>query len=651
MPDKNDDEWLAEYAASGSEEAFAALTKRYLNLVYSAAVRQVRDSHLAEEITQTVFIILSRKARALRPGTVLPGWLLCTTRFTCTNVLVSQHRRQKREEEAARMQNMPSEEFNWEQMAPFLDEAMADLGKKDRDALALRFFAEKSLKDVGAALDIDAEAARKRVERAVVKLRSSFAKRGVTLSTVAIMGALSANAVQAAPAVMAGSIAAAAIAQGSTTASTTMMINSTLKLMAWAKLKTTLALCAGALVTLGTASLVTVAIAARLGGAQEPGAGTRLKLPTGKITPAISMGGRHGIILASDGSLWSWGDNFAGWPVLALGNIRTQAVLKRIGDEQEWVGVSSSGTHNLALKSDGTMWAWGQNLSGQLGIGSSRDANRRRVRSRTERAGPVPSVPGDDWKQVAAGGSHSVALKKDGTLWSWGNNWSGQLGVGKTNGEISEATQVGTSTNWAKVWASGLQTVGLHADGSLWFWGSLAGDADDKDHFLVPTRVSSETNWSEVGFGYFINFAIKTDGTLWAWGREAGIFTGAPIQILTRTPAQIGTGHDWRAISSSGYFCPVLMKKDGSLWSMDASDYALLNKPVHEPLQFKRIDLRKDVVAFSAAGSGKMGVALTREGEVWTWGTVLGVPVKEGAERPRRDTPWQLPNLDPELLE
>ena len=162
------------------------------------------------------------------------------------------------------------------------------------------------------------------------------------------------------------------------------------------------------------------------------------------------------------------------------------------------------------------------------------------------------------------------------------------------------------------------------------------------------TRVSSDTNWSEVGFGYFINFAIKTDGTLWAWGRNAGIYTGAPIQLLNPTPALIGTENDWRAVSDSEYFYHVLMKKDGALWAMDASDYTLLNKTNHEPVQFRRLDLRNEVVAFGAAGRGMMGVALTRDGEVWTWGTVLGVATAEGAERPRRATPWQLPNLDPD---
>jgi RNA polymerase sigma factor (sigma-70 family) len=647
MSDKNDDELLAEYSANGSEEAFAALTRRYIHLVYSAAMRQVRDPHLAEEVTQAVFVILSRKAHALRQRTVLSGWLLCTTRFTCTNVLVSQHRRRKREEAAAQMQNTSPDESTWEQMAPLLDEAIARLGEKDRSALALRFFEQKSLFEVGEALGIEADAARKRIERAVLKLRSIFAKRGLTLSAVAIVSALSANAVQGAPAALIGSVAVTVLAKSSAAISASTMINSALKLMAWAKLKTTIAVSVGMLTTLGTASLVTLAIAARLENAQQPAAGNRLKLPVGDVTPAVAMGSTHGVILASDGTLWSWGDNHLGWPVLGQGQVRTQAVLKRIGDEQDWVSISCSATHCLAVKSDGTIWAWGANSEGELGIGSGLGANGRISVSRSKRANPVPSVPGNDWKQVAAGGTHSVALKKDGTLWSWGNNWAGQLGVGSTNRELLEATQIGTNTNWTKVWASGIQTVGIQSDGSLWFWGSLTGSARDTNYFRVPTRVSADTNWSEVGFGYFVVFAIKTDGTLWAWGRNVGIYTGVAVQVLNPTPAQVGTENNWQAISGAEYFYHVLMKKDGSLWAMDASDYRIA-KTDHEAVQLKRIDLRKDFATFGTTG-GKMGVALTRDGEVWTWGTVLGLPSEQDVERVRRDTPWLLPNAVPDF--
>lgn len=251
-------------------------------------------------------------------------------------------------------------------------------------------------------------------------------------------------------------------------------------------------------------------------------------------------------------------------------------------------------------------------------------------------------MAGNDWKQVAAGGTHSLALKADGTLWAWGDNWAGQLGIGSTNRERSEATQVGRSTNWSKVWASGLQSVGLQSDGSLWFWGSLTGEVTDTNRHRIPVQVSADKNWREAGFGYFVCFAIKTDGTLWAWGRNAGIYTGAPIKLLNPMPLQVGTERDWKAISDSEYFYHVLMKTDGSLWSMDASDHALVNK--REPVRLKRVPLKKDFVAFGVVGRG--GVALTRDGEVWTWGTVLGIPTPENAERPIRDAPWLLPNQD-----
>src|SRR3954452_24730820 len=313
------------------------------------------------------------------------------------------------------------------------------------------------------------------------------------------------------------------------------------------------------------------------------------RLPTGTNTPAVAMGADHGIILASDGSLWSWGENSLGWPVLGLGNVKAQSSLRRIGDESDWTQVTTSDSHVIALKSDGTIWGWGNNLSGQLGDGTS----GRRATRKTVSPGPF----GIDWKQVAAGGTSSYGLASNGTLWAWGNNWTGQLGIGTTTNS-AEPVQVGSSTNWTKVWAAGIQTVAQQSDGSLWFWGSLTGEGKGANRFLVPTRVSADTNWADVCFGYFCVLAIKTDGTLWAWGRDAGIYTGAPVQRANVVPARVGTNSDWIACASAEYFYHLLRKKDRSLWALDASDYAYPDKTAHKPIEFKRIDLDKDLVVF-----------------------------------------------------
>jgi uncharacterized protein (TIGR03435 family) len=240
MPEMDNITLLREYAEIGSEAAFAALVERYVNLVYSTALRSAGNPHAAEEITQAVFIILARKAQGLSQRTILSGWLYQTTRLTAANFLRGEIRRQRREQEAhmRSLLNEPEPEI-WPQIAPLLDTAMELLGEKDRNAIVLRYFENKNSGEVGLALGASEDAAKMRVNRALEKLRKFFTKRGVALSVVAIAGAVSANSVHAAPVALAKSVTAVALAKGALAGGSTLtLVKGALKLMAWTKAKT-----------------------------------------------------------------------------------------------------------------------------------------------------------------------------------------------------------------------------------------------------------------------------------------------------------------------------------------------------------------------------------------------------------------------------
>jgi RNA polymerase sigma factor (sigma-70 family) len=249
----NDDMALVrEFAASQSEQAFETLVSRHVNLVYSAALRQARDAGLAQEITQAVFIILARKAGSLSPKTIVSGWLYRTARFAAADALKIQRRRQHREQEALMegvFQNEP--DAAWEQLSPLLDEAMARLRDKDRDAIVLRFFENKSLQEVGAA--------QKRVARGLDKLRAFFAKRGVDSTATGIAEAISANSIQAAPLALAKTISAVAMTKGAAAGGSTLaLVKGALKIMAWTKAKTAVVAAAVVILAAGTTTPIII---------------------------------------------------------------------------------------------------------------------------------------------------------------------------------------------------------------------------------------------------------------------------------------------------------------------------------------------------------------------------------------------------------
>jgi RNA polymerase sigma factor (sigma-70 family) len=203
---------LAEYVRSGSEAAFDELVTRYVDLVYSTAVRLVGgDTHLAEDVAQTVFVDLARTAGSLPEGVMIGGWLHRHTRFVASKALRSERRRQLRERKAAEMNDLPDHsQDNLARITPILDEAIDRLSTEDRTAILLRFFEQLDYQSVGEALGTNEVAAQKRVSRAVEQLRQLLAKRGVALGASVLPALLSTGAIQSAPIGLGAKISAAA---------------------------------------------------------------------------------------------------------------------------------------------------------------------------------------------------------------------------------------------------------------------------------------------------------------------------------------------------------------------------------------------------------------------------------------------------------
>jgi uncharacterized protein (TIGR03435 family) len=272
------------------------------------ALRHTRNPHQAEEITQAVFVILAKKSRSLSQSVILSGWLCRAARLTAITLLRGEIRRARREQEAY-MQNLQGggEPDVWPQIAPLLDAAMAGLGEKDHHAIVLRFYDGKSMQEVGAALGASEDAAKKRVNRALEKLRRFFAKRGVVISAAVLMASISANSVQAAPAVLVKTATSLALATGmAPSASTLTLIKGAMKLMACSNTKACVIACASLLLVGGTARIVVSEVVSRRGENWQQSYNESVSIldsirPQTRILPALprnpnldSWGGRNG---------------------------------------------------------------------------------------------------------------------------------------------------------------------------------------------------------------------------------------------------------------------------------------------------------------------------------------------------------------------
>ena len=330
---------------------------------------------------------------------------------------------------------------------------------------------------------------------------------------------------------------------------------------------------------------------------------------------AISAGFQHTVAIKSDGSLWAWGSNEDG----QLGDGKSGRDIRRktpvrIGTDTDWMVVSAWGGNTVALKKDGSLWAWGRNSSGQLGDDTNTSRN-------------IPGRVGTDkdWAAISVRWRHTVALKKNGSLWAWGNNSSGQLGDG-TNTSRNIPVRVGTNKNWAAISVGGDSldggyTVALKKDGSLWAWGdNTTGQLGDGTNTSrnAPVRVGTDKNWVAISAGRKHTVALKKDGSLWAWGENVAGRLGDGTDTNRNTPVRIGTDTGWTAISAGSEYT-IALKLDGSLWAWGGNHRGQLgiNKITGSdtPIQ---AGTDTDWTAISAGQAHT--IALKADGSLWAWG-------------------------------
>jgi RNA polymerase sigma factor (sigma-70 family) len=506
---RQDFDLLQRFTREGEQSAFADVVRRHLDLVFATALRAVEDPGAAQEVAQNVFTALVRKAWRFAPDDSLPAWLHKAALLEAKSWLRGELRRRRREETAAELgttMNTPEEQPALAELVPLLDEALLSLRERDLTALLLRFHENHSLREVGAAFGITEDTARKRVQSALEKLTKFFHRRGFKTASVAAVAAALENSATTASAAVAASLVGAALQAVPPVLAGFKALLARLVVLT----RPQRAALGGALAI--ALLLLCLFFARTLEAANRPvvsieRAGTNV---TVRFTGALQRAEQaQGTFRSVPGARSPWVI-----PAAGAGQEFWRAWLPGVQT------IAAGSSHTIALRADGTLWAWGRNQYGQLGIGTF--ATNLYYGTNT------PQRIGSDtnWQAVSAGWKHTLALRADGTLWAWGRNDDGQLGIGTftTNAPYGTNTpqQVGTNTDWQTVAPGYDHTIALRADWTLWAWGKLTdvldpGSFNGFSYGNTPQQIGTNANWQALSTRWHA-VALRTDGTLWTWG-------------------------------------------------------------------------------------------------------------------------------------
>ena len=316
--------------------------------------------------------------------------------------------------------------------------------------------------------------------------------------------------------------------------------------------------------------------------------------------------------------LWSWGQGANG--ALGLGNTTNYSSPKQVGALTTWSKISTGNFHTLAIKTNGTLWSWGNNQYGQLGLGTSGAG--------TYKSSPTQVGALTTWLNIACGDFHSLAVKTDGTLWSWGNNSGGQLGLGNTT-SYSSPKQVGTLTTWSVVAGGYTYTLATKTDGTLWSWGSNdLGQLGQGNTTILfsPVQVGALTTWSKVVCGNKHTIATKTDGTLWSWGQGTAGQLGRSTTTNYSSPVQVGALTTWLNIAC-GYVHTLATKTNGTLWVWGGNNAGQLGLGTSgaytnqsSPVQVGALTTWSTVSGAGTNIAASLSGAIKTDGTLWSWG-------------------------------